>query len=391
LNIPTGALSDPTPIEVSKLFLEEIDPIFQHYGSVKKYFAGGFEGKPNGLAFKSPIKVTIPVLPPRNSGDVPMLFAVDVVNHTYTPVSTTLHFDPVSSTVSVQIAHFSSWAIAFGEDIYKTFDCKANPSDCHCPPRTFTVAENVQEGAVSNECNYATVIGSVTFEQCPGKPLQEWSIRERNIPQIHILPEAEGELQLEYDQTRPLDTTLIDSDGRQLSSQWINWSFDPTQIVTIDPANLVRISPFTGPTTWVTAGETPGPTGVYAQAGCGSTAYRGVVVRPPGTPQLDLEPSIADLCQGSLTMKAIPRDSNGNEIPGVNITWWPVTPANVAILTPIANSYNAILEGITDAGDTATIKAAADGHWGSMLFNARSGPAYIRIGGLASFWISPRM
>ena len=100
LRIPAGALGDPTPIGVSKLFAEEIDPIFQSYGLVGKYFAGGFEGKPNGLVFKSPITVTIPVLPPRNSGERPMLFAVDVVNHTYTPVSTTLHFDPVSSTVS---------------------------------------------------------------------------------------------------------------------------------------------------------------------------------------------------------------------------------------------------------------------------------------------------
>ena len=88
-------------------------------------------------------------------------------------------------------------------------------------------------------------------------------------------------------------------------------------------------------------------------------------------------------------MKARPRDSDGNEIPGVNVKWWPVTPANVAILTPIANSYDAILEGTTDAGDTATVIAQVDGTWGGNVFSERSAPAHIRIGGLASFWISP--
>ena len=44
-----------------------------------------------------------------------------------------------------------------------------------------------------------------------------------------------------YSQTAPLDTTLIDSAGRALSSQWIKWAFDnnENEIVTSDPPNLV--------------------------------------------------------------------------------------------------------------------------------------------------------
>jgi hypothetical protein len=219
LQVPPGAIDREVAITIEDLPNTEMDSILQSYGLILKYFAGGFEGQPDGLKFNVPITVTIPVGPRESSGDLPLLFLVNRANGIYTLANTVLRYDPTASTVTAEILHFTDWVVAFGDDIHQEVDCNSPYWEIACKCKTITVAEVTEDTDVAGECFVKKVIGMVTFEDCPGKPNQDWTIREWERPDIDITPSPVEITSC----TTSVTATVTNAEGEEIPNAWITW------------------------------------------------------------------------------------------------------------------------------------------------------------------------
>jgi hypothetical protein len=268
LDVPPGAVSAPTDVGacLSEAFL--VDPLLESYGQVPKYLAAGFEGAPDGLSFDVPIKVTLPVRSARDSGDVPLLLAVDIERGVYSIADGILAYDPAASTATFALQHFSGWAVAFGNDIKSKVDCRARETRCMCG--AILVTEVVTEDQVAGQCFESVVTGSVEFLECPGSPLQQWSIREWERGIVSISPP--GQLELLQGQSTTLSAAVTNAQGSELPNATFTWETDDPQVVAIEAT--------TNSTASIRGLQADRMANVYANAGCGAYNFVTVKVRP---------------------------------------------------------------------------------------------------------------
>lgn len=262
LEIPAGAVDTEVDITIKDLSYAEVDSVLQSYGLTPKYLAGGFEGKPDGLIFNVPIIATIPVGPREDSGDLPLLFAVDMGELTYTLANTQLLYDPVTSTVSVEIPHFTKWAVAFAEHIIATVDCNSPDFSVRCRCLWVQVGEVSEDIDVVvsgiTECYRKTAIGSADFVSCiPSIPPEVWDFREWENPKITFTPPSP--IKLHPPQTVSVTATVANAEGTVIPGASVSWENPQFETVSINPTSGKTIS---------IKAEHAGTAHVWAKTGC---------------------------------------------------------------------------------------------------------------------------
>ena len=85
---PAGAVAVDTTVGIRRLTVEELTPIFDLRGVPTDRILGGFEGRPDGMAFSQSIIIIMPA--DIEPGTVPLAHGVDLAALTYSPIETAL-------------------------------------------------------------------------------------------------------------------------------------------------------------------------------------------------------------------------------------------------------------------------------------------------------------
>jgi uncharacterized protein YjdB len=262
LEIPAGAVDTQIGITIKDLSYAEVNPVLQSNEITPKYFAGGFEGKPDGLIFNVPITVTIPVGPRQDSGDLPLLFVVDMAEGTYTLANTQLRYDPVTSMVSVEIPHFTTWAVAYSEHLVATVDCNSPDINIRCRCWGWVYSGELHEDidvvvSGTTECYRKIATGTAMFDNCPGDPIETWTFREWENPKITFTPLSP--IKLHPQETVSVTATVANAEGTVIPGASVSWENPQSETVSINPTSGKTIS---------IKAEHAGTAHVYAKTGC---------------------------------------------------------------------------------------------------------------------------
>ena len=109
LEVPPGAVSLPTRIDITDLACPAIDAVLSlpRYTTTAERCLGGFVGKPEGLWFHVPVKAIVPVVP-LLPGEFPTEGDVNLAAQTVRLVPTDLVYRGDTGVVEVFVQHFSS-------------------------------------------------------------------------------------------------------------------------------------------------------------------------------------------------------------------------------------------------------------------------------------------
>jgi hypothetical protein len=107
LEIPQGAVSQPTLISIYGLPCEQVDAILsaQNYRIYEERCIGAFSSKPDGLKFNLPIKATVPVLQ-LETNEIPVIIEIDSDELRYWITKTNLTYMPDLQLAEIELERF---------------------------------------------------------------------------------------------------------------------------------------------------------------------------------------------------------------------------------------------------------------------------------------------
>ena len=184
LDIPAGAVTQETPIEITDLQCPQVDEIIstQTVSAYRFRCLGGFTGKPDGQVFLLPVMAAFPVSPPA-SGEIPVQITVDLEKGTFNLAETNLSYLGQEGTIQIEIHGFSS-KVAAAMTIDEATDWTVPPPTCCLrdpQPLDCCCTEEMEVVSAESELSYSSAGASclikggeytVTFPKCDGQPQQ---------------------------------------------------------------------------------------------------------------------------------------------------------------------------------------------------------------------------
>ena len=210
LEVPQGAVSEPVTVRLRGVREEEVMPILQSYGLTEKYFMAAYDAEPKGFKFNKPINIFLPSKPLENSTALPFLFDVNFVTKIYSPAM--LPPQPVTGALKnsgsgvktdliLEVTPYISVDCTTNQLIMRDItelpvdevvqaiasinqtsnsNCAANPCEC-CWVEIRELGADYQLANGGTGCVNMTITGSATFFNCPGQPVENWSLVETNL------------------------------------------------------------------------------------------------------------------------------------------------------------------------------------------------------------------
>jgi len=287
LEVPAGALSESTAIEVTELPMAEVNAILteREYAFLEKRLLGGFFIEPD-MTFNVPIKGIVPVLQPE-SYELMWRMEVDFEGGKWWPVETELNYLARRGVAEIEIPHTSNGAILGGSGLSTEPDalrqqyidtlCKAGlggqicedldplqdaccqlydylrPKDCICCRR---LDQRQQSNASDFAQNRASGVCEFLSDRVISQYFECFDINGDTVPpQSHIAsevsPHCPSDMAIEIDiaprsprlrvcQTQQFTATMrgVDADGNEIMPPQ---SFDPVWRAG-DPSKAVFIT-----------------------------------------------------------------------------------------------------------------------------------------------------
>lgn len=180
LDVPPGAVTASTAIDVQLLTDPLLDTIVEQSGIADKALLAAFQMRPADLTFHEPVSVTVPARD-RQPGSLPYLFTIDSVTEACLPSVTDLTTDPDNGVVTVGVWGCSTFVVVEILDMLDTSSAKALASaGCRAG------AVGTQEGSrqvmtqdgTNQTCVVSKVDGSITYHNCSGSPTETWTFYE---------------------------------------------------------------------------------------------------------------------------------------------------------------------------------------------------------------------
>lgn len=188
--VPAGAVEQDTEIEMRLVGSDELRPVYEAHGLSVDILLAAVEGKPDGLTFKVPIKVTMsadvePV-------DFPVVYAMDLITKERSRVLTTVMTDPDKDLVELTMHHFSPPQATEGQkenERAKKF-CEEDPCKCQRVSST-TNDEDVLCGGGDTTCQVLKHTLTVDYLDCGSVHEEEHqSVSDKCTPKMTLEPAA---------------------------------------------------------------------------------------------------------------------------------------------------------------------------------------------------------
>ncbi len=194
LDIPAGAVTDETEIEVTHIQCEQVDAILsaQGFASHEIRCLGGFTGKPDGQEFLLPVTATLPVLP-LEPGEIPVQLKVDLDEQKYHLAPTNFRYLSEAGLAEMEILGFSeNVAGGLSTDEATEWTVPLDPCctektikpTCCCYWEVKSVSEysgvfsSVGDPSGPTECSITAMKVTTTLNACPGEPQQTSWVQE---------------------------------------------------------------------------------------------------------------------------------------------------------------------------------------------------------------------
>jgi hypothetical protein len=212
LQVPPGALTQATAIEVTDVECSQVDEILSahNFDTHEIRCLGGFAGKPDGLEFLLPVTAIIPI-PQLEPGEMPVQFKADLDARKYHLAPTNFQYLGQEGVAKIEILEFSTnlaggmitdeateWTVPLPPCCAQ----KPMPADCCCLIDMKAVSNysglftSVGSPSDSKDCSIAAMEVTVTMPNCPGQPQQTSWVQEisEDCPEmtcdIDVLPAA---------------------------------------------------------------------------------------------------------------------------------------------------------------------------------------------------------
>lgn len=178
VTVPLNAVAGDTTFSIRRVGSNDADSLFSLFGLAATDIYGAVEGKPDGMAFTTPI--TISFKAPVEPGEYPSLYEFDTELGTVLPALGSVELDPDSNLVTMTLSHFSGKASAKADENTRgKEDCAKEPCKCgkiktKAKSRTVTCEDKscgCQIIEVEEEVNYidcGTTFQSTRTEISPG-------------------------------------------------------------------------------------------------------------------------------------------------------------------------------------------------------------------------------
>ncbi len=211
LDIPAGAVTEPTDITVKDVQCQMVNPILsaQPFTSHEKRCIGGFSAAPDGFVFNKPIKATVPVLS-LNPGEFPVQIEANLDAQNYWVTKTDLVYQGTTDSINLTIQHFSDYWLAVMRnhidevcshcstwndpvfvpvcaslDSLQPSCCLLKPaerakcaSSCQCCREKKAIVKSAGVDSSYGNCQMVGGEVEVTYPYCPGSPTESYAISE---------------------------------------------------------------------------------------------------------------------------------------------------------------------------------------------------------------------
>ncbi len=229
LTIPARAVDQETTITFQKINPKVFKSFYRSQDTDENRMISAFNLGPDNLSFQTPIKISIQNIDYRQ-GYLPILYQIDLDEESMHLADTTLEYDPDTSTLSLFLEHFSSYA-AYLEKGYISPECILTP--CRCGE--INIEQNESDVMCSeNDCQVLTSEISVTYVECGGQ-VEDVTIKE-------ISPSCQPGLILEPAQSKLPPEGNTEVTGTVL----IGCAAFPDQNVEFTSNQLGEVTPSTG-------------------------------------------------------------------------------------------------------------------------------------------------
>jgi len=259
LSIPAGAVDQDTTISLRRVPADDLNTILNSYGDTEKTVLAGIQASSEGVTFKQPITLSIPLEATLTSSALPLLMVVDLNNGIYAfdPSEPTSNTSNITASLDSQIvtpAAAVPGSLGSEGAKYVQYDCKNNrvivanitglpdgeralaaaaihhlrkESDCFADPcrccgvRVQEEAQDIVEVNVGGDseqtCYNASIRGTVEYLQCEdgkgGHLSESYELSENSIgaityrpPQLTMVPGAGADVLV----------NIVDAKGKDL-------------------------------------------------------------------------------------------------------------------------------------------------------------------------------
>lgn len=274
LSIPQGAVPEVTTFQFRSVQETEFSMPTEYLRQYEKHFLAGIEAKPYGYTFNQPISISIPSAGLVSSTSLPYPLSLNTATNTLDPIAGAYlkiiekeaslpYFRAAEDTFGIGLK-----AIYVNEDglieipdlsglpedqkaivlleiekIRAESDCVSNP--CRCG-RIKVESDDFDSGSsVSDGCYSVYSDGFVQYLDCPGQPIEPWSLHESNLD-VTVIPNNEkikvGEIvyfsiSLTDEKSQPVTGFLIQELNIENSSVITQWN------IGVDSIGIKGLSP----------------------------------------------------------------------------------------------------------------------------------------------------
>lgn len=285
LEVPEGAVSEPTEVQMRRVSEEEVMPILTSYGLNEKFFLSGFIAEPPSFQYNEPIRISIPSYPLPNATCLPYRYIVDLEHNFYSPGNmgeieapsevTSVMLQPPphdfvnfkvncpklgekgKPTVELNIKEHSpekrAEVAAAVNKLLSESDCDDEP--CRCC--WINVVSEFRDYSASGDCQHIIDEGYVEFLNCGDPPPREhWRKEELHMGEPYIIPEKK---EADLGERVNFEAGVLDAKGKKIEGY-------PVQVIS-EPTNVIHIVDFNQRT----------GIGYFRAVGCGETTLKTVV------------------------------------------------------------------------------------------------------------------
>ena len=351
LEVPPGAVDQPTSVWTRLLETGQVDETLQAYGEVPKHCLAAFEALPHAFAFNLPVTARLQALPLPTLNSMPMHFTVDLDHQIYNYARTDLVFDRSANMAEFQLSEFSSHAVVAAEltdqpDWDDHSDCSTIETACRC--MTFHVEESSLDEVIEGECTRVIVNGSIQYLDCTGAPPETWKLEEYDRGYIAVTPPEP----IKTGDVYKFTASVVNSSGEDVGGYSLRFS-------SLTPAIVEVLDEYSGLVRALKCGEGR----IKIEAGCGLEQVVIVDVWSP-IASVAIEPPTATMgFYEEIVLTALPQDDEGALVTLDPVVWTSDKPDVVSI-----------------EGTGLAVTAVSHGIAGDVRITAQAGCAFIPAG-----------
>lgn len=233
LKVPLGAVNRDTKILIRHVNISEVQSIYSNRGISIDNLLACIEGTPDGLVFNHPVQLILSV--DLQSGDIPVVHEVNLINGSYTTSEIVTICDPEQNKLIISLDHFSTYTAETMNEIKELLSSKCGDTLCRC--LRIRITQDDKDYVCNNgECQIAETRMKISFLDCDEDSTEEFYMKE-------ISTGCTPSLKVSADRTKvPIEEhALIHANMKlgcvTLEDYEISFALEDTPLATINPAN----------------------------------------------------------------------------------------------------------------------------------------------------------